>query len=272
MKRNSTTIFIEVPGSVIPVPWISNAPDFTGFTDPTLSVLQSTWASYTGPIEVISDPLSGWDGGSAETQLPSISLNGVTIFAAPNPSLYPTERPNGQPLIAGDIVWDALAQDWVRWDGSEWNSEIKAIVKSDGLGGYITNYEFRSNLTPVRPDGLPLQDGDRWENVGIFSAIRDNNLWKALTPVATSLYGSASVSGGWSTYNPPSISNAFFKSGIAYVAGSGYLYSSTDKGQTWSQVYPTQLPATTGVIWAELNGTIIFGTNTHTNFMSSGSL
>jgi hypothetical protein len=193
MKRNSTTIFIEVPGSVIPVPWISNAPDFTGFTDPTLSVLQSTWASYTGPIEVISDPLSGWDGGSAETQLPSISLNGVTIFAAPNPSLYPTERPNGQPLIAGDIVWDALAQDWVRWDGSEWNSEIKAIVKSDGLGGYIINYDFRTATEPtIRPDGLAIQEGDRWEKPGEAVYYRSGTNW--LSSNLTSLDASGRLS------------------------------------------------------------------------------
>ena len=59
MKRNSTTLFLESPGATTPLPWVNNAPDFTGFTDPTLSVLQQSWADFLASgqeLEVIPDP------------------------------------------------------------------------------------------------------------------------------------------------------------------------------------------------------------------------
>jgi hypothetical protein len=74
MKRNSTTIFIESPSGdpanpcLTPIPWVSNAPDFTGIAEPTLSVLQSVYEAQKGDIQVIPDPVPtpvvvvpGWD-------------------------------------------------------------------------------------------------------------------------------------------------------------------------------------------------------------------
>lgn len=59
MQHNSTTLFLESPGATTPVPWVDNAPDLSGFTDPTLSVLQQSWADFLASeeeLEVIPDP------------------------------------------------------------------------------------------------------------------------------------------------------------------------------------------------------------------------
>jgi hypothetical protein len=59
MNRNSTTLFLESTGATTPVPWVNNEPDFTGFTDPTLSVLKMAWQEFLDSgeeLEVILDP------------------------------------------------------------------------------------------------------------------------------------------------------------------------------------------------------------------------
>ena len=58
MKRNSSSIFIESPGSTTPLPWLGDEPDFAGFTEPTLSVLQRAWADFLASgeeLEIIPD-------------------------------------------------------------------------------------------------------------------------------------------------------------------------------------------------------------------------
>ena len=60
MKRNSATLYLESPGATAPLPWVNNAPDFTGFTEPTLSVLQQSWTDFLASgeeLEVIADPV-----------------------------------------------------------------------------------------------------------------------------------------------------------------------------------------------------------------------
>lgn len=57
MNRNSFTIWIESPNAVTPVPWVNGAPDFSGFTDPTLSVLQAAYEANKDNIVVIPDPI-----------------------------------------------------------------------------------------------------------------------------------------------------------------------------------------------------------------------
>ena len=59
MKRNSTTLYLESPGATTPVPWVDGAPDLSGFTEPTLSVLQQSWTDFLASgqeLEVIPDP------------------------------------------------------------------------------------------------------------------------------------------------------------------------------------------------------------------------
>jgi hypothetical protein len=61
MNRNSTTIYIETPSGdplkpcITPIPWVNNAPDFSGVTEPTLSVLRNTYWKHD--IVVIPDPI-----------------------------------------------------------------------------------------------------------------------------------------------------------------------------------------------------------------------
>ena len=59
MKRNSTTIFLASSGSTTALPWVNNAPDFSGFQEPTLSILQRSWSDFLESgqeLEVIPDP------------------------------------------------------------------------------------------------------------------------------------------------------------------------------------------------------------------------
>jgi hypothetical protein len=61
MMRTSNTIFIESPSGdfahpcVTPITWIDNAPDFTGITEPTLSVLKAAYEGSKDNIVVIPD-------------------------------------------------------------------------------------------------------------------------------------------------------------------------------------------------------------------------
>jgi hypothetical protein len=57
MKRNSTTIWIPSPNAITPLPWVNNAPDFTSFSEPTLSVLQASYEANKDNIVVIPEPL-----------------------------------------------------------------------------------------------------------------------------------------------------------------------------------------------------------------------
>ena len=59
MQRNSFTLFLESPGATTPIPWVNDAPDFSSFTEPTLSVLQQSWQEFLDSgqeLEIISDP------------------------------------------------------------------------------------------------------------------------------------------------------------------------------------------------------------------------
>lgn len=72
MKRNTTTLFLTSSGAITPLPWVNNAPDFSSFTEPTLSVLQNSWQDFLdsgGELEIIPDPelfveptTPDWDG------------------------------------------------------------------------------------------------------------------------------------------------------------------------------------------------------------------
>lgn len=59
MKRNTTTLFLESPNATTHVPWVGEAPDFSQFTEPTLSVLQKSWQDFLDSeeeLEIIPDP------------------------------------------------------------------------------------------------------------------------------------------------------------------------------------------------------------------------
>jgi hypothetical protein len=78
MNRNSNIIFIESPSGdpdypcITPIPWVNNAPDFTGITEPTLSVLMAAYERDKNNIVDIPDPvptpivvIPDWDGLNA---------------------------------------------------------------------------------------------------------------------------------------------------------------------------------------------------------------
>ena len=59
MRRNSSTLFLDTGYERIPVPWVDDTPDFSGFSEPTLGVLQETWQAFLDSgeeLEVIPDP------------------------------------------------------------------------------------------------------------------------------------------------------------------------------------------------------------------------
>lgn len=59
MNRNSTTLFLVSPNATTLVPWVNDEPDFSGFPEPTLSILQQAWQDFLDSgeeLEIIPDP------------------------------------------------------------------------------------------------------------------------------------------------------------------------------------------------------------------------
>jgi len=98
MKRNSTTLFLTSPGATTPIPWINNAPDFSAFTEPTLSVLLKAWQDFItsggeleiipDPVPVVEQPVPNWDGFNAVLiQDPAYHEAVGKVRASPRPGL-----------------------------------------------------------------------------------------------------------------------------------------------------------------------------------------
>ena len=96
MQRNSTTLFRDSPNATTPVAWVNNQPDFSTFTEPTLSVLQKAWQDFLvsgEELEIIPDPMPevappapDWDGFNA-AMLANTEFNQITGLVL---SLAPT--------------------------------------------------------------------------------------------------------------------------------------------------------------------------------------
>lgn len=88
MRRNSTTLYLESLNAVTPVPWVNNAPDFSVFADPTLSVLLQSWADFLAsgqelevipdPVQIVLPPEPLWDQFLANFFLPGNPLYNAT--------------------------------------------------------------------------------------------------------------------------------------------------------------------------------------------------
>ena len=107
MNRNSTTIWIPTLNAITPIPWVNNDPDFSGISEPTLSVLQASYEAQKDNIVVIPDPIPepptitpDWDG------LVSQCLGGVLhpIFQRLTIASF---ADNGTSTARGDIT-DAI--------------------------------------------------------------------------------------------------------------------------------------------------------------------
>ncbi len=95
MLRNSNYLFLQVNNSIIIIPWVNNAPDFSSLEEPALSITQKAWQDFwdsgqelevipdTEPIIETSSP--NWDGlyqalmvSSAYQSLATLALDPTT--------------------------------------------------------------------------------------------------------------------------------------------------------------------------------------------------
>ena len=135
MKRNTTLLFLESPGATTIIPWVNGAPDFTGFTEPTLGVLQAAWGDFEASsedLEVIADPeppispptpkafraalsqTATWTAW-AETLSPVSYTNLTTAAALDNwvevQAIYDAIKATTPPPEASITAWQTLADD-----------------------------------------------------------------------------------------------------------------------------------------------------------------
>ena len=125
MKRNSTTLFLESPCATTLINWVDNAPDFSNFTEPTLSVLQTAWQEFVDsgeeleiipdPIPEITTPASDWDGFNAAmladtkfNQITGVVLGIVPTVALGIPAALAQVSTNG--ITAFALVFDTFCQ------------------------------------------------------------------------------------------------------------------------------------------------------------------
>ena len=100
MKRSETTLFLESPGATTALPWVNNAPDFSSYTEPTLSVLQQSWVAFLESgeeLEVIADPVPpppqpDWDGFLADFLTPGNPVYNATALKVQASSPYTQEH------------------------------------------------------------------------------------------------------------------------------------------------------------------------------------
>jgi len=96
MKRNSTILYLTSPGAVTPIPWVNNAPDFSQFNEPTLSVLVGAWQQFLDSgeeVEIIPDPepiaepvVPNW-AGFYDQLIVSQTYNYLLSQTIPHPSI-----------------------------------------------------------------------------------------------------------------------------------------------------------------------------------------
>jgi len=112
MKRNSTTLFLASPGATTPIPWVSeaHAPDFSGFTEPTLSVLTKAWGDFVDsggelevipdPVPVVEEPVPDWTG-FYDGLIMSATYNHLLGLTVPYPSISGVMAVMGVSLLQG---------------------------------------------------------------------------------------------------------------------------------------------------------------------------
>lgn len=102
MKRNSTTLFLMSPGATTPIPWENNAPDFSGFTEPTLSVLRQAWQEFVDSgelLEIIPDPEP-----VVEPLVPNWDAFNLYLFSDPQFILYGIATQSLNPYLVPALV------------------------------------------------------------------------------------------------------------------------------------------------------------------------
>jgi DNA-binding transcriptional regulator YdaS (Cro superfamily) len=125
MKRNSTTLFLQSPNAITPITWINNEPDFSNFTEPTLSVLQKAWQDFLDSgdeLQIIPDPepytelpTPNWDKFNSQmltdsefNQMYNTANSLAPVVCASLPAAL-TQVSNGQ-LSMFNVIWNQIMQ------------------------------------------------------------------------------------------------------------------------------------------------------------------
>lgn len=125
MKRNSITLFLQSPNAMTSIAWVNNAPDFSAFSEPTLSVLQKAWQDFLNsgqPLEIIPDPepipeppTPNWDSFNTQmmtnsrfNQVYNQCLSVAPIVANALPVALDQVTTKGYSLFT--IIWTQLCQ------------------------------------------------------------------------------------------------------------------------------------------------------------------
>ena len=96
MKRSETTIYLECNDTISILPWINDEPNFSGVTEPTLSVLQKVWQDFIESdeeIEIIpnpepiADPVPSWVGFNLAISFEQNMINYEAIANTRHPSI-----------------------------------------------------------------------------------------------------------------------------------------------------------------------------------------
>ena len=145
MKRNSTTLFLQSSNSTTPIPWVNNAPDFTGFEEPTLSILQAAWEAGKDNIEIIPDPEPipeiknpDWEGLAAKalgesllslfTRVTAEAINSNPISIARNDiNLAVTVIKNENALAASLALLQQLGFVFTDEEKQLWNDAVEEL-------------------------------------------------------------------------------------------------------------------------------------------------
>jgi len=162
MKRNLTTLFLISPGATTPIPWVNNAPDFSSFTNPTLSILQQSWQGFLDSgeeLEIIPDP---------EPIVEPTTLDWDELYQGLMvSSVYPTLVGIGQQISAVDGALDKTI-DAIQY----------GIFKPDSVAA-LPAFQSAINLllTVLNAVGQPLTT----EQLAEVRAILDANNFQVIT-------------------------------------------------------------------------------------------
>jgi hypothetical protein len=163
MKRNSNTLHLTSPGATTPIPWVNNAPDFSQFSEPTLSVLQNSWQSFLdsrAELEVIPDPepyvehvVPDWDGFYDSLLLSSV-YNHLLSQTIPYPSI------SGVMAVMGFAIQDGRNNPSSPGRLQAFQASVYAVLMTLSAVGIPLNTE---QLTEVRT----LLDSNGFQSIAL---------------------------------------------------------------------------------------------------------
>lgn len=145
MKRTTTHIIIESLNARTTLSWTGTEPDFTGISEPTLSILKAAWEEGKNNIQIISDPEPipeiknpDWDGLAISalsgdllpvfTRLTSEAINSNAISLARNDiNLAVTVLRNENALAASIKLLQQFEFVFSQEEKQLWNSTLQKL-------------------------------------------------------------------------------------------------------------------------------------------------